>query len=434
MKRNIKTTHARSIPGIIVIVMALCIAGSVWAVEPDWPREIETPEAEIVMYQPQLESFEGNRLTCRAAVAVTPQGRTEPVFGAVWIDARVSTDRDNRIVRCLDVDVSEAKFPNAEPARIEKLKGILESEIPKWDLTISLDRLLTMLDLVEKEKAAAAQLDTTPPKIVFVTHPAVLVTINGSPKLQKTKDSDLIRVANTPFFIVFEPKTKLYYLKGSRGWLAAPDIKGPWQTSAQTPDSVVSAAKSPDTTQEQIQQPQLDRMPQVIVATEPTELIVLDGPVSFSTINDTDLLYISNTKSDVFMRIGSQDYFVLLSGRWYTADALDGEWSYVPGDKLPPDFAKIPPGSAKANVLAGVPDTQEAREAILDSQIPQTATVKRSEAELTVSYDGTPEFATVEDTDMFYATNTSYSVIRCGSKYYCCNEGVWFVAGDALGP
>ncbi len=175
-------------------------------------------------------------------------------------------------------------------------------------------------------------------------------------------------------------------------------------------------------------------MLQVIVATEPTELIVLDGPAKFSTIYGTDLLYISNTKSDVFTHIGSQDYFVLLSGRWYTANALDGEWSYIPGDKLPPDFAKIPPGSAKANVLAGIPDTQEAREAILDSQIPQTATVKRSEAALTVSYDGTPEFATVEDTDMFYATNTSYSVIRYGSKYYCCNEGVWFVAAAALGP
>ncbi len=186
----------------------LCIAPETAA--PKWPREIDIPEAKIVMYQPQLESFEGNGLTGRAAVAVTPRGQIEPVFGAVWIDARVSTDRDNRIVRCLDVDVPAAKFPNAEPARIEKLKGILESEIPKWDLTISLDRLLTMLDLVEKEKAAAAQLKTTPPKIIFATHPAVLVTINGGPKLRKTKDSDLIRVVNTPFFIVFEPKTKLY--------------------------------------------------------------------------------------------------------------------------------------------------------------------------------------------------------------------------------
>ena len=74
---------------------ALCIAAETAA--PKWPREIDTPEAKIVMYQPQLESFEGNRLTGRAAVAVTPRGRTEPVFGAVWIDARVSTDRDNRI-------------------------------------------------------------------------------------------------------------------------------------------------------------------------------------------------------------------------------------------------------------------------------------------------------------------------------------------------
>ncbi|MCD6395819.1 MAG: hypothetical protein J7M40_20230 [Planctomycetes bacterium] len=411
---------------------ALCIAAETVALK--WPREIDIPEAKIVMYQPQLESFEGNRLTCRAAVAVTPQGRTEPVFGAVWIDARVSTDRDNRIVRCLDIDVGEVKFPNADPARIEKLKGILESEIPKWDLTISLDGLLTMLDLIEKEKAAAAQLNTTPPKIIFTTHPAVLVTINGDPKLQKTKDSDLIRVVNTPFFIVFEPKTKLYYLKGGQDWLAATDIKGPWQASTQTPDSVISAAKSPDATQEQIEQPQLDRMPQVVVATEPTELIVLDGPARFSTIYGTDLLYLSNTKSDLLAHIGSQDYFLLLSGRWYTSAELDGEWSYVPGDKLPPDFAKIPAGSAKANVLSSVPDTQQAREAVLDVQIPQTATVKRSEAKLAVIYDGNPKFVKIHDTDMLYAANTSYSVIQYGGKYYCCDKGVWFVSDSPPGP
>ena len=76
-----------------------------------WPRHILTPEAEIVIYQPQLESFTGNKLTGRAAVSVTPKGRDEPFFGALWIAARVSTDRDLRIVTLLDIDIQAVKFP-----------------------------------------------------------------------------------------------------------------------------------------------------------------------------------------------------------------------------------------------------------------------------------------------------------------------------------
>ena len=34
-----------------------------------WPREIEAEGGTIVVYQPQLESFEGNKLSSRAAVS-----------------------------------------------------------------------------------------------------------------------------------------------------------------------------------------------------------------------------------------------------------------------------------------------------------------------------------------------------------------------------
>jgi hypothetical protein len=434
MKNTITQRVPRFVLNLVASATVLFIATQAGAAEVDWPRDIEVPEATITIYQPQLESFKADKLTARAAISVTKKGETEPIFGAVWFAARVSTDHDTRTVTLLELDVPQVKFPNADPSKAEKLEAILENEIPKWNPTMSLDRLLTALELVEKEDAAAEDLRSVPPKIIFTTAPTVLVVLEGEPQLSKVENSDLMRVVNTPFFIVLDPKVKLYYLKGGNQWFVAPDISGPWQIKENPPASMVALAAGDLSTNVSNIQPSSDRVPQIIITTKPAELIVSDGEPKYTPISGTDLLYMSNTESDVFMHIGTQLHFVLLSGRWFSATSLDKSWSYVRADGLPRDFAKIPPGSAKGYVLAQVAGTQEAKEAVLETYVPQTAAVKRSEAKVAVSYDGAPKFVKIEDTDMYYATNTSYSVIRYGSKYYCCNDAVWFEANDPMGP
>jgi len=106
-----------------------------------WPREIEAPRGKIVIYEPQLESFDNVTLKARSAVSVTPEGKTEPVFGAAWFTARVAVDRESNVVTLLDVAVTNARFPNAEEAHIEEFKRIVEAEIPKWNLELSYDQL-----------------------------------------------------------------------------------------------------------------------------------------------------------------------------------------------------------------------------------------------------------------------------------------------------
>lgn len=420
---------------LAVATTMLCVTALSAADGLEWPRDIEVPEGTITLYQPQLESFKADKLSARAAISFVKRGETEPVFGAVWITARTLTDRDERTVRLLEIDVPKVKFPNVDAAKMERLAGVLKREIPKWDATISLDRLLTMLELVEKEQIAADDLKTDPPKIIVSKHPAVLVTIDGDPQLGAVEDSNLMRVVNTPFFIVLDPKTKVYYLKGGNDWLTAPDIKGPWQSVNNPPTGVIiAAAKAGDQQAGEATASLSEQMPQIIVVTEPSELIVIEGEPKYSIINGTDLLYVSNTEEDVFMHIGTQLNFVLLSGRWFTSTKLDGPWSYVAGDKLPSSFAKIPTNSDKASVLAHVPGTDQAKEAVLDAYIPQTAAVNRSEAKVVVVYDGDPKFALIEGTTMSYAVNTSYSVIRVGTNYYCCHEAVWFVANSPAGP
>jgi len=58
----------------------------------NWPREIQAQEGLIVIYQPQPEKLEGDRLYGRAAVALETDGNAGPVFGAIWLDVRLITD------------------------------------------------------------------------------------------------------------------------------------------------------------------------------------------------------------------------------------------------------------------------------------------------------------------------------------------------------
>src|SRR5258708_36156351 len=101
--------------------------------------------------------------------------------------------------------------------------------------------------------------------------------------------------------------------------------------------------------------------------------------------------------------------------------------------KLPADFAKIPEGSPKDNVLASVAGTDAAREALMDAQIPQTAKVDRKKATTNVVYDGDPQFQNIKGTRLQYAVNTSSTVLLYEGRYYAVDNGVWFVADSPSG-
>jgi len=108
-----------------ILGVMLC-AVSVRAAEGEWPMEFQDPAGTVVVYQPQVESFKKNIIEARAAVSVTQPGSSEPVFGAIWVEARVSTDRDTRIVRMLDIKVSNVRFPNSTKEQQDNLAAFLE--------------------------------------------------------------------------------------------------------------------------------------------------------------------------------------------------------------------------------------------------------------------------------------------------------------------
>jgi hypothetical protein len=134
------------------------------------------------------------------------------------------------------------------------------------------------------------------------------------------------------------------------------------------------------------------------------------------------------------MNIQTQEYFILISGRWYSSKNLKGPWAFVAADKLPADFAKIPEGTEKDIVLASVAGTPAAKEALLDAQVPQTAAVDRKTAKVEVKYDGEPKFEAIEGTTLSYAVNTASKVILSDKTYYVCENAIWFTGKSPTGP
>ncbi len=408
-----------------------------------WPRQMDGEKAQIIMYQPQLESYSGDRLEARAAVSVTAKGETEPVFGAVWLEARVVTDKDTRMVSLESVKVTTAQFPSAEDEHVQALIAYLEEEIPKWEMVMSMDRLLAGLDSVEGLGQEEGGLNHDAPELIVVTSPTVLVMIDGDPILADLDYEGLKYVANSPFYILQDPGTGNYFLKGGDYWYIAPDLTADWVVAEKLPGKVADVAKEvakqeQEAEQDQEATPEDDEgdepAPKIVVRTKPAELIQINGEPELVSIEGTDLLYIQNTESDVVMDIATQQYYLLVAGRWYASDAMTGStWTHVPPDEVPESFAQIPADSEVANVRASVAGTQEAREAVLETSIPQTAEVDRKTATVTVEYDGDPQFERCGD-NIAYAINTSKSVLLVDGTYYCCDEAIWFVSRGPEGP
>ncbi len=158
-----------------------------------------------------------------------------------------------------------------------------------------------------------------------------------------------------------------------------------------------------------------------------------EGAPQYAPIAGTDLLFMSNTESDVVLDVASQQNYVLLAGRWFAGSGVAGPWKYVSASDLPPSFAKIPPESDAGHLLTWVAGSKEANEAVLDASIPQTAAIKR-DATIAVEYDGEPKFENVEETKLQYAANTSSQVLKLGNDYYCVHQGAWYHASSATGP
>jgi hypothetical protein len=420
---------------VLWVLLAMVSLPSVLAQENDWPRTLPLEQGMVTIYSLQVDEMSDDIIHFRAALAYRATAGSEPVFGAGWFESPVVIDSSNRIVHPTDLKVTNTRFPAGTDDVQSELASVLAQQSPAWNLDFSLDELEAALKTAEAESLAVQNLNTAPPEIIYRDHPALLISMDGDPVLREIENSPLEAVINTPYPLIFD--RKFYYLNAAKDvWYRADKATGPYQFVSNPPTDIVTMVEAGDS--DAANTPAAERItaanaPEIVVSTTPAELIVTEGPAAFVPLVD-DLLVLQNSDDDVFMHVSSQDFYIVRAGRWYRSSSLDGPWDYQPADELPSAFANIPQDSNQADSRVYVAGTEEATEAVLDAQIPQTAAVKRGEADIEVEYDGEPVYAPVDGTGLVYIENTGSTVIQSDGLYYLVENGVWYVSSSPNGP
>ena len=230
----------------VLIAGLIVLATSAHAQDISWPQELSSDNgAVLLIYQPQVELFTGNSLEARAAVSVKmPASGNVPVFGAIWIEAKLDTDRDTRTAVIRDIEISDVRFADSSDEQREKLASFIETSLMGSTLTISVDQLLADLD-TESASVSEADLKHTPPIIMLSTNPAMLVSIDGDPVLVEIDGSTFERVVNSAFLIVKDGSRHYLYV-GSDTWYQAADVLGPWSIASAVPADINSLVEPAD--------------------------------------------------------------------------------------------------------------------------------------------------------------------------------------------
>lgn len=408
------------------------------AADRGWPRAYSLPsEAQLVLYQPQIASWQDQKqLVAFMAVSYVAKGEHKPALGTIKLETETETSVPQRLVKFSRIKISETNFPTLAKEQSQEIATEVEKNIPEGDRVIDLDRVLAYVDKSTINPKNVEGLKSDPPRIILTQTPSVLVNFDGEPIWSPIKDNELKYAVNTNWDIFQHTPTGMYYLRNDTHWLRATDLQGYWSNAGKLPDSFSKLPEDDNWKDVRASLPGIPakKLPKVYVTNDPSELILIDGEPKYEPVPNTGLLWISNTESDLFRMGKDGPVYYLVAGRWFTAPGLGGHWTFAT-PHLPEDFKRISPEHPRARVLASVPGTQQAAEAVLLTEIPQFARVNKKEITAPeVIYQGDPQFQPIQETTLQRAVNTDKEIIKVGETYYMCFQGVWFQANTAKGP
>jgi hypothetical protein len=403
--------------------------------DPGWPRQMTQQGGALVYYQPQVDDWKDfTDLTWRMAFSLAPSTGKQ-VVGVMEMEGHTDVDNDTKMVLISNLRITRTSFPSLDAASAAQMDQLVRTFLPP-SVSISLHRLVACIK--KPGSVSGVALANDPPAIVVSYRPAILLAVDGEPSLAGIPETTLEFVVNTTWPLFFERSTSTYDLLVGQQWMTASSLDGPWTRTMKLPADMAKVSADPQwaTLKKVIPPPAAsnDVIPTVFYSSKPAELILFDGPPVYSKIPGTRLVYSTNTSTYLFLDTAMNQYYYLTGGRWFRADSLQGPWSFATTD-LPADFAHIPPDHPTSVVLASVPGTDEAKDAVLLAQIPTTMIVHpaAAAANVQVSYGGSPQFEPIGGTSLAYATNTRDKVIKVGDVYYLCLQGVWFTSTTPLG-
>jgi hypothetical protein len=201
-----------------------------------WPRTFDQDGVQLTLHQPQIDDWQGNTLTGRFAVAVKTGTETgadgkphdKLSYGVAWFKARTDVDKVGRKVTLSNVDIDKVSFPTDranETKYTDLLRRIADQRRAR---VVSLDQLESAI-AINREIRATQSVEgvrNDPPDILFSFQPALLVLIDGEPKLKPAGAGDVERVVNTRTLILKQNAN--FYLTFASRWFTASALVGPW--------------------------------------------------------------------------------------------------------------------------------------------------------------------------------------------------------------
>ena len=129
---------------LAALLAIVAVTASATHAEPiSWPQELDADSgATVIVYQPQVETFSGNAIEARAAVAVkTPESGNVPVFGAIWMQAKLDVDRNTRTAIIRSISVEDVRFADASESELQDLATFIEGALGVSSMSVSYTHL-----------------------------------------------------------------------------------------------------------------------------------------------------------------------------------------------------------------------------------------------------------------------------------------------------
>ncbi len=432
----------------LLVAVAVLFSGLPWVLAQDsetadgapaanpvtFPHPVTGEAGTVVVHTPQIDAWKNfESIEARVAVEVTLAGEEEAVFGVAEFTGDTDPNLELRVVAIDNIKITATSFPISDDARRERLDKAFRSIVEPKTSYVPLDVILTYI-APDAAIADTPGLSFDPPPIFYSSTPAVLVITDGEPLLAPIQDTNLVYAVNTNWDL-FRYKENEWYLRDDDRWLKNKSLSGEWKFDNSLPGNFKKLPDDGNWTETKAAIPPEKRdedEPTVFVSDRPAELIVTDGSPQHRTIGAAGLEYVDDTESDVFRY--ELEYYYLVSGRWFRASLLRGPWKHV--KKLPEVFATIPQDHEKSHVLAAVPNTEEARLAVLEASLPRKATISRDAGkDVSVYYQGDePLFEPISGTEVERVINSPNDVLRYENAYYLCDNAVWYLSMNPNGP
>lgn len=189
----------------------------------------------------------------------------------------------------------------------------------------------------------------TPPRIVVSTRPAILVPLYGKPRFVNVPGTALTRIENTPA-IVLKGKSGNYYIPVYDGFMQSRQLDGTWSVTRPVPKVLLTGkAEALKAGQQDLfaarPNPRTGRTPalasgapRVIVSSQPTALVLVDGQPGYQRVTGTQLSRLVNSDAVMLRNAADGRLYLQVGDRWYRAASTSGPWSVVPEGELPADI------------------------------------------------------------------------------------------------